>query len=64
MGPYGQDRKRVSRQKHEISHTGKKIADKTGATRTEGKRAVVQAKKEIRSVSRPKVENRSEQIVE
>ena len=60
----GQDRKRVSKQKHEIGHTGAKVASKTGATRSEGKWPVVRAKKEIRGVSRPKIEQRAEQIAE
>jgi hypothetical protein len=58
----GQDRKRVSKQKHELGHTGSKVAKKTGASRAEGKRAVVRAKKETRSVSRPTVEKRAEDI--
>ena len=60
----GQDRKRVSKQKHEIGHTGTKVAKKTGATGAEGKRAVARAKKELRSVSRGKVEKRAEEIAE
>ncbi len=59
-----QDRKRVSGQKHEINHTGRKVAEKTGASTGEGKRAVKRAKKETGTVSRPKVEKRAEQIAE
>jgi hypothetical protein len=60
----GQDRKRVSKQKHEISHTGSKVAKKVGTSRQEGKRAVSRAKKETGSVSRTKVERRAEMIAE
>ena len=60
----GQDRKRVSKQKHEIRHTGTKVAKKVGTSAQEGKRAVSRAKKETRSVSRPKVEQRAEEIAE
>ena len=48
----GQDRKRVSKQAHEIGYTGAKVAKKAGASRAEGKRAVKQAKKQTRTVSR------------
>jgi hypothetical protein len=58
----GQDRKRVSKQKHEIEHTGGKVAKKTGASRAEGKRAVLRAKKQTGSASRPKVEKRAKVI--
>jgi hypothetical protein len=58
----GQDRKRVSKQKHEIGHTGNKVAKKVGSTRHGGKRAVTRAKKETRSVSRKKVETRAKVI--
>jgi hypothetical protein len=60
----GQDRKRVSKQKHEIGHTGSKVAKKVGTSRQEGKRAVTRAKKETGSVSRKKVEDRAERIAE
>jgi hypothetical protein len=60
----GQDRKRVSKQKHEIGHTGRKVATKVGTSTQEGKRAVSRAKKETRSVSREKVEKRAEMIAE
>ena len=60
----GQDRKRVSKRKHEIGHTRNKVAKKVGTSGQEGKRAVARAKKETRSVSRPKVEKRAEQIAE
>jgi hypothetical protein len=58
----GQDRKRVSKQNHEIEHTGNKVAKKVGTSRQEGKRAVTRAKKETRSVSRKKVEKRAKVI--
>ena len=58
----GQDRKRVSKQKRELSHNGGKVAKKAGASAAEGKRAVKKAKKETGTVSRLKVEKRAEDI--
>lgn len=59
-----QDRKRVSGQKHEINHTGEKVAKEAGTSHQEGKRAVTRAKKETGSVSRKKVEARAKTIAE
>lgn len=59
-----QDRKRVSKQKHELQHTGVKVAKKVGTSTQAGKRAVSRAKKDTGSVSRPKVEKRAAQIAE
>ena len=58
----GQDGKRVSKQAHEVGYTGAKVAKKAGASRAEGKRAVKKAKKQTRTVSRPKVEKRAKKI--
>jgi hypothetical protein len=60
----GQERKRFSNQRHETNHTGRKVANETGATKTEGKRAVVRAKKQTPSVSRKEVEDRAKKIAE
>ena len=60
----GQDRKRVSEQKHEVQHTGGKVAESVGTTTQKGKHAVTRAKKETRSVSRGKVEERAKKIAE
>ena len=59
----GQDRKRVSKQKHEIGYTGTKVARKAGTSPAAGKAAVKKAKKQTRSVSRGKVESRAEKLV-
>ena len=59
----GQDRKRVSKQSHEIGHTGGKVAKKAGASRKAGTRAVRKAKQQTRTVSRKNVERRARQLV-
>lgn len=58
----GSDRKRVSKQKHEVEYTGSKVAKKAGTSRSKGKAAVTKAKKQTKSVSRPKVERRAQKL--
>ena len=55
----GSDRKRVSKQSHELNYTGKKVARKAGTTVRKGKAAVKRAKAGTRTASRPKVEKRA-----
>lgn len=58
-----QDRKRVSKQKHEIGFTGTKVAKKAGKSPAAGKAAVKKAKTQTRSVNRGKVERRAAKLV-
>lgn len=58
----GQDRKRVSKQSHEIKHTGSKVAKKAKTTAKKGRKAVSRAKKQTGAVSRRKVERRAEAL--
>jgi hypothetical protein len=57
-----QDRKRVSKQSHELNYTGRKVAKKAGTSVKKGKAAVKRAKKQTRTVSRGKVERRAQRI--
>lgn len=58
----GQDRKRVSKQSHEIGYTGKKVARKVGTTSAKGKVAVKRAKQQTGSVARKKVERKAARL--
>lgn len=59
----GQDRKRVSSQKHEIEYTSGKVAEQAGVAKPKAKKALKTAKKQLgRSTSRSKVEPRAKKL--